>query len=66
MNSTLLKLKRKAAGYTQEDMSKVFNYSRQAYQQKENSKINFKMSEIKKLKELFNLSNDEIYEIFID
>ena len=47
-------------------MSKLFNYSRQAYQQKESSKINFKMSEIKKLKELFNLTNDEIYEIFIE
>lgn len=66
MNSTLLKLKRKAAGYTQEDMSKIFSFTRQAYQQKESSKINFKMSEIKKLKELFNLTNDEIYEIFID
>jgi hypothetical protein len=46
-------------------MAAIFSYSRQNYGQKEKS-LSFKMSEIKKLKELFNLTNDEIYEIFID
>ena len=65
MKSEQLKQIRKQCGYTQSQMAAIFSYSRQNYGQKEKS-LSFKMSEIKKLKELFNLSNDEIYEIFID
>ena len=65
MKSDRLKGIRKQCGYTQSQMAAIFSYSRQNYGQKEKS-LSFKMSEIKKLKELFNLSNDEIYEIFID
>ena len=66
MNMELLKIKRKEANLTQSDMAQYFNYSRQAYQQKEGSKLNFKLSEIRELKKILNLTNDEIYEIFID
>jgi DNA-binding XRE family transcriptional regulator len=65
MKSDRLKGIRKQCGYTQSQMAAIFSYSRQNYGQKEKS-LSFKMSEIKKLKELFNLTNDEIYEIFID
>ena len=65
MKSEKLKQLRKQCGYTQSQVAAIFSYSRQNYGQKEKS-LSFRMSEIKKLKELFNLTNDEIYEIFID
>ena len=65
MKSEQLKQIRKQCGYTQSQMAAIFSYTRQNYSLKERS-LSFKKSEIKKLKELFNLTNDEIYEIFID
>ena len=68
MKLEILKEKRKQLNLRQEDMVKLLgaNYSRQCYNLKERGKCGFKKSEIKKLKELFNLTNDEIYEIFIE
>ena len=41
------------------------NYSRQAYGMKEQGKCGFKKSEIIALKEIFQLTKEEVYDIFI-
>ena len=66
MNLSLLKQKRRELNISQQEMANFFNYTRQNYGAKEVGKQNFKLSEIRELKKILNLTNDEIYEIFID
>ncbi len=65
MNLNLLKQKRKELNLSQQEMANFFNYTRQNYGAKENGVQNFKLSEIKQLKEILQLSNDDIVEIFL-
>ena len=65
MKSEQLKQIRKNCGYTQSQMAAIFSYTRQNYGQKEKS-LSFKPSEIKKIKELFGLSKEAVYDLFID
>ena len=62
----LLKTKRRELGITQDQLAAHFNYSRQNVSNKERQKQPWKLSEIKELKQILSLTNDEIYEIFID
>ena len=64
MKSEKLKQVRKQCGYTQSQMAAIFSYSRQNFSQKE-CNLSFSRYEIKKMKELFGLSKEEIYDIFI-
>ena len=66
MKLELLKQKRKEAGYKQDDMARILGpYSRQAYNMKELGKCGFKKSEIKILKELFQLTKEECFDLFL-
>lgn len=65
VNLALLKMKRKSLGMTQSDVASVFQYTRQNYSAKEKGVQNFKLSEIKRLKELFDLTDHEVVEIFL-
>ena len=66
MKLELLKQKRKEAGYKQDDMARILGpYSRQCYNMKELGKCGFKKSEIIALKEIFQLTKEEVYDIFI-
>ena len=67
MKLEILKEKRKQLNLRQEDMVKLLgaNYSRQAYGMKEQGKCGFKKSEIIALKEIFQLTKEEVYDIFI-
>ncbi|MFW7361588.1 helix-turn-helix transcriptional regulator [Vagococcus fluvialis] len=57
---------RKMLGYTQEDMAKILNISKQSYWLKENKKVSFSDIEKSKLKEMLvplfpNITIDEIF-----
>ena len=65
MNLEKLKKIRKECGYSQQEIASMFGYTRQNFGQKEQTG-KFKLSEIKELKQILSLTNDEIYEIFID
>ena len=67
MKLEILKEKRKQLNLRQEDMVKLLgaNYSRQCYGLKETGKCGFKKSEIIALKEIFQLTKEEVYDIFI-
>lgn len=64
MKSEQLKQIRKQCGYTQSQMATIFSYSRQNYSQKEKS-LSFKKSEIKILKEMFQLTKEECFDLFL-
>ena len=66
MNLELLKVKRKQKGLTQQDMADFFSYTRQNFNQKELGKQLFKLSEIKELMSILELTPEEVIEIFID
>ena len=66
MRLELLKQKRKEAGYKQDDMARILGpYSRQCYNMKELGKCGFKKSEIKILKEMFQLTKEECFDLFL-
>ena len=66
MKLELLKQKRKEAGYKQDDMARILGpYSRQCYNMKELGKCSFKKSEIKILKEMFQLTKEECFDLFL-
>lgn len=64
MKSEKLKQIRKQCGYTQSQMAAIFSYSRQNYSQKEKS-LSFKKSEIKILREMFQLTKEECFDLFL-
>ena len=64
MKSEKLKQIRKQCGYTQSQMAAIFSYSRQNFSQKENN-LSFNRYEINKMKEIFQLTKEEVYDIFI-
>ena len=64
MKGEKLKQIRKQCGYTQSQMATIFSYSRQNFSQKENN-LSFNRYEINKMKELFQLTKEEVYDIFI-
>ena len=65
MDLALLRLKRKARKLSQQDLADHFNYTRQNYGAKEIGKQNFKLSEIKELKDLLELTDSEVCRIFL-
>ena len=66
MRLELLKQKRKEAGYKQDDMARILGpYSRQCYNMKELGKCGFRKSEIKILKEMFQLTKEECFDLFL-
>ena len=66
MKLELLKQKRKEAGYKQDDMARILGpYSRQCYNMKELGKCGFRKSEIKILKEMFQLTKEECFDLFL-
>ena len=64
MKSDRLKGIRKQCGYTQSQMAAIFSYSRQNYGQKEKS-LSFNRYEIKILKEMFQLTKEECFDLFL-
>ena len=67
MKLEILKEKRKQLNLRQEDMVRLLgaNYSRQCYGLKETGKCGFKKSEIKILKEMFQLTKEECFDLFL-
>ena len=66
MRLELLKQKRKEAGYKQDDMARILGpYSRQCYNMKELGKCGFRKSEIKILREMFQLTKEECFDLFL-
>jgi DNA-binding XRE family transcriptional regulator len=64
MKSEKLKQIRKQCGYTQSQMAAIFSYSRQNFSQKENN-LSFNRYEIKILKEMFQLTKEECFDLFL-
>ena len=64
MKSEKLKQIRKQCGYTQSQMAAIFSYSRQNFSQKENN-LSFNRYEINKMKELFQLTKEECFDLFL-
>ena len=64
MKSEKLKQIRKQCGYTQSQMAAIFSYSRQNFSQKENN-LSFSRYEINKMKELFQLTKEECFDLFL-
>ena len=64
MKSEQLKQIRKQCGYTQSQMAAIFSYSRQNFSQKENT-LSFNRYEINKMKELFQLTKEECFDLFL-
>ncbi len=60
----LLKSKRALNSFTQDEIADILGLSRESYRKKECGKIDFKQSEIKKIKDCLKLTNDEVCEIF--
>lgn len=65
MNTLMLVSKRKLKGYSQEQTAKMLGLSSVQYGKKERGEKDFKANEIKKLKILFDLSDQEIISIFL-
>lgn len=59
-----LKALRVKNGFTQKDIAEILGISETSYNKRENGSLEFTISEIKKLKNIFNLSNDDIIRIF--
>ena len=66
MNLELLRQKRKEANLRQQDLADHFGYSRQCFQMKEVGRCGFKLSEIKELMSILELTPEEVIEIFIN
>lgn len=64
MNTLLLISKRNLKGYSQEQTAKLLSLSSVQYGKKERGEKDFKTSEIKKLRILLDLSDQEVIEIF--
>ena len=55
LNSNLIKIARKAKGYSQENVAMDLELSQSQYSRRENGSINFSLDEIKKLCEILDL-----------
>lgn len=66
MNMKLFKQKRREKGITQEDLANHFGYLRQNVSNKERQLQRWKLSEIKELMSILELTAEEVIEIFID
>lgn len=64
MNTLLLVSKRKLKGYTQEQTAKLLSLSSVQYGKKERGEKTFDTEEIKKLKIILNLKDQEVIDIF--
>ena len=53
--------KRNEMGYTQERMAKELGISKNNYYLKENGKLDFNLSEVKKILKILNASYEEIF-----
>ena len=53
--------KRNEMGYTQEKMAKELGISKNNYYLKENGKLDFNLSEVKKILKILNASYEEIF-----
>ena len=65
MNMALLKLKRKSKHISQLDLANHFKYTRQNVSTKERGLQPWKLSEIKELMDILELSPEEVINIFI-
>lgn len=65
MNLKKLRDRRKELKLTQQEIASYFGYTRQNYNAKENGKQNFKLQEIKALKDMLGFTDSEVVEIFI-
>ena len=66
MNMALLKLKRKSKHISQLDLANHFQYTRQNVSNKERGLQPWKLSEIKELMSILELTPEEVIEIFIN
>ena len=66
MNMALLKLKRKSKHISQLDLANHFHYTRQNVSNKEWGLQPWKLSEIKELMSILDLTPEEVINIFID
>lgn len=66
MNTLMLVSKRNLKGYSQKQTAKMLGLSSVQYGKKERGEKDFKANEIKKLKILFDLSDQEIISIFFE
>lgn len=64
MNRIELKVERVRNNLTQEELSKKLDISYSAYVSKEQGRSDFTREEIKNLKEILNLSDERLIEIF--
>lgn len=65
MNLNLLKGKIAENDYTFTKLAKELNLSQTCITHKMQGKVDFKSSEIRQLKDMFNLTSEEIVEIFL-
>ena len=66
MSKTALKEKIRESGLSQEAIAAVLKISRVTLNEKLNGRSDFKMSEVKELKNALNLTNEQVYAIFFD
>jgi len=64
MNTKIKKL-RKENNLTQKDMGDLYDISKSAYNKKEKGKANFTLEDVKRTKEIFNLTDEEVIKIFL-
>ena len=61
-----LKSLRALNGHTQKDLANMLGIGETSYTKRENGDLDFSVEEIKKLKELYKLSDEDIIRIFFD
>lgn len=66
MKSRELKALRVKNGYTQAKLGALMNMGETTYCKKENGQIDFTLSDIKMLKNIYNLSQEEVASIFFN
>ncbi len=66
MKKNLLEAKMKIFGDTQSDLAEVIGISVATFNYKLNGKSEFTQSEIQKIRERYNLTDEEVVEIFFD
>lgn len=65
MRLKTLKIKRVIMELTQREVAQKMNINVKSYNFKENGKSKFKVEEIKKIKEILSLTEDEVRDIFL-
>jgi predicted transcriptional regulator len=65
-NRNLLEARLKEKNITKEDLSKGLNMSYTSLQQRVKGRTDFKLGEIKKIKKILGLTNDQVIEIFFN